>query len=47
MSAPSLDQPLAANCTQATAGAPVTVTRVRWGGSLLEEAALHGAGRRC
>ena len=38
-----LDQPMAANCTQATAGSPVTVTRVRWGGSLLEQAALHGA----
>ncbi|HEU0194031.1 MAG TPA: electron transfer flavoprotein subunit alpha/FixB family protein [Gaiellales bacterium] len=37
-----LDQPMAANCTQASAGSPVTVTRVRWGGSLLEQAALHG-----
>ena len=33
--------PFAANCTRATAGNPVTVTRLRWGGSLLEEAAIH------
>ncbi len=33
--------PLAANCTSATPGEPVTVTRQRWGGSLLEEARLH------
>jgi electron transfer flavoprotein alpha subunit len=33
--------PFAANCIQVTAGLPVTVTRVRWGGSLLEEAAIH------
>ena len=38
-----LEQPMAANCTQATASSPVTLTRVRWGGSLLEQAALHGA----
>ena len=38
-----LDQPLAANCVEATAGDPAQVTRVRWGGSLLEEAALHGS----
>jgi electron transfer flavoprotein alpha subunit len=38
-----LDQPLAANCVSATLGAPATVTRVRWGGSLLEEARVHGA----
>ena len=40
-----LDLPLAANCTAATPGAPgtaATVTRVRWGGSLLEEARVHG-----
>jgi electron transfer flavoprotein alpha subunit len=37
------DQPLAANCTAAAAGDPLTVTRVRWGGSLLEEARVHGA----
>jgi electron transfer flavoprotein alpha subunit len=33
--------PLAANCIAATPGNPVQVTRQRWGGSLLEEAALH------
>ena len=33
--------PFAANCTSATAGSPVRVTRLRWGGSLLEEAAIH------
>jgi electron transfer flavoprotein alpha subunit len=38
-----LDQPLAANCTAVTAGDPATVTRVRWGGSLLEEARLQGS----
>ena len=37
-----LDQPLAANCTAVTPGSPATVTRIRWGGSLLEEARLHG-----
>ena len=36
--------PFAANCTAVTAGSPVTVTRQRWGGSLLEDAAIH-AGR--
>jgi electron transfer flavoprotein alpha subunit len=35
--------PFAANCVSAEPGDPVTVTRVRWGGSLLEEARLHGA----
>jgi electron transfer flavoprotein alpha subunit len=33
--------PFAANCSAVTAGSPVTVTRIRWGGSLLEEAAIH------
>ncbi|HJW21031.1 MAG TPA: electron transfer flavoprotein subunit alpha/FixB family protein [Candidatus Limnocylindrales bacterium] len=33
--------PFAANCTALTLGAPTTLTRSRWGGSLLEEAALH------
>jgi electron transfer flavoprotein alpha subunit len=37
---------LAANCVAATPGEtpgdPVAVTRVRWGGSLLEEARVHG-----
>lgn len=33
--------PFAANCTAVTPGSPVTVTRLRWGGSLFEEAAIH------
>ena len=33
--------PFAANCIAVTAGSPVTVTRSRWGGSLLEEAAIN------
>jgi len=33
--------PFAANCLAVTRGSPVTVTRSRWGGSLLEEAAIH------
>jgi electron transfer flavoprotein alpha subunit len=33
---------LAANCIAATPGEPALVTRQRWGGSLLEEARLHG-----
>jgi electron transfer flavoprotein alpha subunit len=37
------DLPLAANCVEAEAGDPMRVTRVRWGGSLLEEADVHGA----
>jgi electron transfer flavoprotein alpha subunit len=37
------DLPFAANCISAAPGDPATVTRVRWGGSLLEEARLHGA----
>ena len=36
-----LDEPLSANTTAFTPGAPPTVTRVRWGGSLLEQAHLH------
>jgi electron transfer flavoprotein alpha subunit len=39
-----LGEPLAANCTGVTPGAPLALTRIRWGGSLLEEATLH-AGR--
>ena len=35
-------QPLAANCIAARAGRPLALTRIRWGGSLLEEARLHG-----
>lgn len=38
-----LDLPLAANCTEVKAGNPLIVTRQRWGGSLLEDAKLHGA----
>ena len=41
--AAELDLPMAANCTSLTPGDPATVTRVRWGGSLLEEARLHGS----
>lgn len=33
--------PFAANCVSATPGNPVEVTRLRWGGSLVEEALLH------
>ena len=33
--------PFAANCIAVTAASPVTVTRSRWGGSLLEEAAIN------
>jgi electron transfer flavoprotein alpha subunit len=36
------DQPLAANCIEVQASDPFQVTRQRWGGSLLEEAYLHG-----
>jgi electron transfer flavoprotein alpha subunit len=41
--AAKLDQPMAANCVSVTDGDPATVTRVRWGGSLLEEARLIGS----
>ena len=37
------DLPFAANCTQVSGDSPATVIRVRWGGSLLEEARLHGS----
>ena len=37
------DAALAANCTGATPGEVAEVTRLRWGGSLLEHARLHGA----
>jgi electron transfer flavoprotein alpha subunit len=36
-----LDLPFAANCTQADQDG--IVTRIRWGGSLLEEARIHGS----
>jgi electron transfer flavoprotein alpha subunit len=41
--AAKLDQPMSANCTSVTPGEPATVVRMRWGGSLLEEARVHGA----
>ena len=37
------DGALAASCVEATPGDPAVVTRVRWGGSVLEEARVHGA----
>jgi electron transfer flavoprotein alpha subunit len=37
-----LDLPLSANTIAFAAGSPPTVTRVRWGGSLLEQTLLHG-----
>ena len=37
------DLPLAANVLEAQPGEPFLVTRMRWGGSLLEEARLKGA----
>jgi electron transfer flavoprotein alpha subunit len=39
-----MGEPLATNCVSVTPGDPLQLTRVRWGGSLLEEARLH-AGR--
>src|SRR5262249_7251759 len=41
-----LDLPFAANCVSAAGRDPLSVTRVRWGGSLLEEARLHGRTKR-
>jgi electron transfer flavoprotein alpha subunit len=38
-----LDEPMAANCVSITPGSPASVTRMRWGGSLLEEALVHGS----
>jgi electron transfer flavoprotein alpha subunit len=35
-------EPMAANCISVTPGEPLALTRIRWGGSLLEEARLHG-----
>jgi electron transfer flavoprotein alpha subunit len=35
--------PFAANCIAAVSGDPARVTRLRWGGSLLEEADVHGS----
>ena len=36
------DGAFAANCVEATPGEPAVVTRMRWGGSVLEEARVHG-----
>ncbi|HEY1565866.1 MAG TPA: electron transfer flavoprotein subunit alpha/FixB family protein [Solirubrobacteraceae bacterium] len=41
--AAKLDQPMSANCMSVIPGDPATVIRMRWGGSLLEEAMVHGA----
>jgi electron transfer flavoprotein alpha subunit len=41
--AAQLDLPMAANCLSVTRGDVLGLTRVRWGGSLLEEARLHGS----
>ncbi len=41
--AAKLDQPMAANCVSVTPADAASVVRVRWGGSLLEEAQLKGA----
>ena len=38
-----LNLPMAANVTQVAVGDSYAITRVRWGGSLFEEARLHGA----
>ena len=40
--AAKLDQPMSANCVSVTPGDPPMVVRMRWGGSLLEEARVHG-----
>ena len=37
-----LDLPFAANCIEGSAGDGAEVTRTRWGGSLLEQARVHG-----
>ena len=42
-----LGEPLAANVTAVTPGTPLSLTRMRWGGSLLEEARAALAGGRC
>lgn len=41
--AAKLDQPMAANCISVAPADPATVVRTRWGGSLLEEAQVHGS----
>jgi electron transfer flavoprotein alpha subunit len=37
------DLPMAADCVQVTPGSPTQVVRARWGGSLIEEANVHGS----
>lgn len=37
------DLPVAADCVKVTPGSPTQVVRARWGGSLIEEANLHGS----
>lgn len=37
------DLPVAADCVTVTPGSPTQVVRARWGGSLIEEANLHGS----
>ncbi len=37
------DLPVAADCVKVTPGSPTKVERARWGGSLMEEANLHGS----
>jgi electron transfer flavoprotein alpha subunit len=41
--AAKLDQPMAANCVSVTPGDPAGVVRLRWGGTLHEQARLHGS----
>jgi electron transfer flavoprotein alpha subunit len=41
--AAELDRPMATNCVSATAGEPAQVRRLRWGGSLMEDAFVHGS----
>ena len=41
--AAKLDQPMSANCLSIAPGEPATIVRMRWGGSLLEEARIHGS----
>ena len=40
--AAKLDLPMAANCTVVNSGDTLSLTRIRWGGSLLEDATLSG-----
>lgn len=38
-----IGRPMAANCTEVRPGDPLEVTRLRWGGSLIEEARMTGS----